>query len=55
MLGSASCSKYLSKIDKFRKRAVRFGYLKEVMRIIKVQKTQIRKFGQGLLALLIVH
>ena len=28
--GTATCDKYLSGIDKFQKRAVRFGFLKEV-------------------------
>ena len=34
--GVASYDKYLSKIDKFQKRAVRFGFLKEVSLVLSL-------------------
>ena len=44
----ASYDKYLSKIDKFQKRAVRFGFLKEVSPVLSLLEASDNKFWKSI-------
>ena len=46
--GTATYDKYLSRIDKFQKRAVRFGFLKEVTPVACLLETSYSKFWKGI-------
>ena len=45
--GTATYDKYLSKIDKFQKRAVRFGFLQEVTPAACLWKPQTGSYGNA--------
>ena len=46
--GTATYNKYLSRIDKFQKRAVRFGFLKKVTPAANLLETSNRKLWKGI-------
>ena len=47
-MGVASYDNYLSKIDKFQKRAVRFGFLKEVSPVLSLLEASDNKLWKSL-------